>query len=250
MQQAQFSVDLEALLEAGSHFGHQARRWNPRMADFIYAERDGVHIFDLAKTAAAIEEACKAIYDAASLGKRIIFVGTKRQAQEIVREEAKAAEAMYITNRWPGGLISNWEQVGKSVKKLNTRKAEKAEGKYKVYTKKENVLIDREIARLERFFGGVATLQGAPDIVVVTDINKDIVAIKEARAKGVFLIAIADSNTNPDLVDIAIPANDDAVGSIKLIVHELTSAYKQGKASSAKKEVAAPVVAAAEEKKN
>ena len=232
MQGNNFSVDLVELLEAGCHFGHQARRWNPRMAEFIYEERDGVHIFDLAKTATQLENACQVLAEASKAGKSIIFVGTKRQAQDIVKAEVSKAGAFYITTRWPGGLITNWEQVGKSVKKLNTRKKEKEEGKYKIYTKKENVLIDREIARLERLFGGVAGLTGSPDILVVIDINKEIAAVKEARSKGVYIIALADSNTNPDLVDLAIPANDDAIGSLQLIIAKLASAIKEGKTAN------------------
>lgn len=234
MSDMTFSVDLQELLEAGCHFGHQARRWNPKMAPYIYAARDGVHIFDLAKTAEELEKACKALYEAAASGKTVVFVGTKRQAQSIVREEVMAAGAMYITTRWPGGLITNWEQVGKSVKKLGTMKREKAEGKYTMYTKKENVLIDREISKLERFFGGVASLTKIPDILVVTDVNKEVVAVKEARNRGTMVIAICDSNVNPDLVDIVIPANDDAVGSLKLLISALAKAYKEGKAIAMK----------------
>ncbi len=236
MADANFSVDLQELLEAGCHFGHQARRWNPKMAPFIYGERDGVHIFDLAKTAEGLEKACQILYDAARDGKNVVFVGTKRQAQSIVKEEATNAGAMYITTRWPGGLLTNWEQVGKSVKKLGVMKGEKAEGKYTVYTKKENVLLDREINKLERFFGGIATLTKLPDILVVADVNKEIVAVREARSKGVFVIALCDSNVNPDLVDLVIPANDDAVGSIKLLIAALAKAYKEGKAVAPKVE--------------
>ncbi|PWU23822.1 30S ribosomal protein S2 [Candidatus Cerribacteria bacterium 'Amazon FNV 2010 28 9'] len=230
MSDATFSVDLEALLEAGCHFGHQARRWNPKMAQYIYGERDGVHIFDLAKTAQGLEAASQKIAEAAKQGRSVVFIGTKRQSQDIVREEVVNAGAMYITNRWPGGLITNWEQVGKSIKRLNSLKKDKAEGKFNVYTKKENVLIDREIARLERFFGGVSTLTGIPDILVITDVNKDIVAVKEAHMRGVFIIAICDSNVNPDLVDLVIPANDDAIGSLKIIIATLAKAFKEGKA--------------------
>ena len=247
MSDMNFAVDLEQLLEAGCHFGHQARRWNPKMAPYIYAARDGVHIFDLAKTATQLEIACDALYAAASSGKSVVFVGTKRQAQSIVREEAVAAGAMYVTTRWPGGLITNWEQVGKSVKKLDTRKREKAEGKYTMYTKKENVLIDREIAKLERFFGGITSLTKIPDILVVVDVNKEIVAVKEARNRGTLVIAVCDSNVNPDLVDIVIPANDDAVGSLKLIVAALAKAYKEGRAIASKAETKVEVKKEAKE---
>src|SRR5258708_152875 len=247
MSDMNFAVDLEQLLEAGCHFGHQARRWNPKMAPYIYAARDGVHIFDLAKTAGQLEIACGMLYEAASNGKSVVFVGTKRQAQSIVSEEAVAAGAMYITTRWPGGLITNWEQVGKSVKKLGDRKREKAEGKYTMYTKKENVLIDREIAKLERFFGGITSLTKIPDVLVVIDVNKEIVAVKEARSRGTLVIAVCDSNVNPDLVDVVIPANDDAVGSLKLIVATLAKAYKEGRAIASKAETKVEVKKEAKE---
>lgn len=234
MSDQNFGVDLAVLLEAGCHFGHQARRWNPKMGTYIYGERDGVHIFDLAKTAQALNEAGQQIYTAAREGKNVVFVGTKRQAQAIVREEAVAAGAMYITTRWPGGFLTNWEQVGKSVKKLGTMKREKAEGKYAKYTKKENVLIDREISKLERFFGGVSSLNKIPEMLVVCDVNKEIVAVREARSRGVYVIAICDSNVNPDLVDLVIPANDDAVGSLKLLIATMAKAHKEGKAAQIK----------------
>lgn len=237
MAEAVFSVDLQELLEAGCHFGHQARRWNPKMAPYIFAERDGVHIFDLAKTAEGLEAAGKMLYEAARDSKAVVFVGTKRQAQQIVKEEAMASGAMFITTRWPGGLLTNWEQVGKSVRKLGVMRKDKAEGKYAMYTKKENVLLDREITKLDRFFGGIAELTKIPDILVVADVNKDIVAVKEGRSKGVFIIAICDSNVDPNLVDLVIPANDDAVGSLKLIIAFLAKAFKEGKAASVKTEV-------------
>ncbi len=240
-----FSVSLESLLEAGSHFGHQIRRWNPKMKQFIYAERDGVHIFDLAKTASQLEAACQELHEAGKLGKVVVFVGTKRQAQEIVKAAAIDAGAMFITTRWLGGLITNWEQVGKSITKLNQMKKDREEGKFTKYTKYEQVQIDKDITKLERFFGGVATLKRIPDMLVVADINTDLVAVKEALVKDVPVLAIADSNTDPDLVKIAIPANDDAVGSIKVLVEALAGAYKQGRALSKSQEEKKPEVAKA-----
>ncbi len=228
--QPDFSIDLETLLEAGSHFGHQARRWNPKMGRFIYALKDGVHIFDLAKTAAQLEEACQMLFEAGKTGKKVVFVGTKRQAKDIVREHAIDAGANYTVTRWPAGLVTNWEQVGKSIRKLNQMKKDKAEGKFSKYTKYEQVQLDKDIERLERFFGGVDNLTTIPDMIVVADINTDLVAIKEANAKDIPVIAIADSNTDPGLVQVAIPANDDAVGSIKLLIAQLSKAFKEGKA--------------------
>lgn len=243
-----FSVDLESLLEAGCHFGHQARRWNPKMGKFIFAQRDGVHIFDLAQTASQLEKACDALYEAGSIGKTVVFVGTKRQAQEIVREHAIDAGALFTVTRWPAGLVTNWEQVGKSISKLNQMKKDRAEGKFAKYTKYEQVQLDKQIARLERFFGGVATLKRIPDLLVVADINTDLVAVKEANAKNIPVFAIADSNTDPDLVEIAIPANDDAVGSIKVLISHLASAYKAGRSLSKSQEEKAPEVKPTEAK--
>lgn len=225
----QFSIDLELLLEAGCHFGHQARRWNPKMKKYIFTERDGVHIFDLAQTAAQLEEACNTLYAAGKEGKTVVFVGTKRQTKEIVREHAIDAGASFTVTRWPAGLITNWEQVGKSITKLNQMKKDREEGKFAKYTKYEQVQLDKDIERLERFFGGVATLKRTPDMLVVADLNTDLVAVKEAKLKNIPVIALADSNTDPDFADIAIPGNDDAVGSIKILISHLATAFKQGK---------------------
>lgn len=231
-----FSIDLEALLEAGCHFGHQARRWNPKMAPYIYTERDGIHIFDLAKTATQLEAACQMLYEAGNLGKTVVFVGTKRQAQEIVKTAALDAGALFTITRWPAGLVTNWEQVGKSITKLNQMKKDREEGKFTKYTKYEQVQIDKQIAKLERFFGGVSTLKRIPDMLVVADVNTDLVAVKEARAKGIPVLAIVDSNVDPDLADVVIPANDDAVGSIKVLITHLASAYKAGRSLSKSQE--------------
>ncbi len=231
-----FSVSLEELLEAGCHFGHQARRWNPKMGKFVYTKRDGVHIFDLAQTASQLELACSQLYEAGLAKKTVVFVGTKRQAQDIVKAAAIDAGALYTVTRWPAGLVTNWEQVGKSITKLNQMKKDREEGKYTKYTKYEQVQLDKDIKKLERFFGGVATLTKIPDYLVLADINTDLVAVKEALVKQIPVIAIADSNTNPELVETAIPANDDAVGSIKVIIEALARAYKEGRSFVESKE--------------
>lgn len=232
---AKFSVDPKILLEAGCHFGHQAQRWCPKMAPYIYAERNGVHIFDLIQTAQKIQEASQFVYELAKSGKNIVFIGTKRQAQEIVREEAIAAGAMHTTVRWLGGTITNWEQVKKSIDKLNRLKKDREEGKLEqMYTKRERVLIDKDIARLERFLGGISTLTKEPDAIFVVDASKEEGAIKEAKVKGIPVIAVVDSNQDPTDVNYVIPANDDAVRSIKVIVHAIAEAYKEGKAACQK----------------
>lgn len=226
--------DLKELLEAGAHFGHQARRWNPRMAPFIYTVRDGVHVFDLTITANQLNQACDMIRDSVAAGKSVVFVGTKRQAKAIVREEANRVGAHFVAERWLGGTMTNWEEISKRLRKLEKLTKGLESGEFDGYTKKERVLIKREIDRLERFLGGLKGLDRLPDIMVVIDSIKEKVAVTEARKKGVFVIGMIDSNADPDMVDHVIPANDDAVRAIKYIVARLTEAYAQGKAKRAK----------------
>ena len=224
----EYSVSLEELLEAGTHFGHQARRWNPKMAPFIYTTRDGVHIFDLAQTSQRLAQASLAAKKMVGEGKIIVLVGTKRQAQAIIKEEAGKYGIPFIATRWLGGTISNWEQIFKSIKKLLEMKEKRQKGEYVKYTKKENLLLDREIARLERFFGGIASLTQPPDALFVVDTNREATALAEARTKGIKIFAIVDSNSDADLVDYPIPGNDDAVRSIKLIVSTFAKAVGEG----------------------
>lgn len=233
IQTPTFVVDVKDMLEAGCHFGHQAQRWNPKMAPFIYTTRNGVHIFDLFQSAQRLEAAAAHIYALAKEGKNVVFVGSKRQAQDIVKEEALAAGAMFITVRWMGGTITNWDQIKKSIDRLNTLKKDREEGKLDVYTKKERVLFDKEINKLERFLGGIAQLKQIPDAIVVVDVKKEDNAVREAKAKNVPVIGIVDSNSDPDIT-YPIPANDDAVRSIKLIVHALAAAFKEGRSACQK----------------
>jgi len=231
-----YSVPLTELLEAGSHFGHQSRRWNPKMSPFLYTVREGVHIFDLAQTSKRLAQACAAAKDMVSQGQDIVFVGTKRQAQSIVAEAAQKAGAPYINARWLGGVLSNWSQIEKSIKKLIDMKDKRTKGEYKKYTKKENLLLDREISRLERFFGGMAHLTKAPEALFIVDVHREKTAAKEAVAHKVKIFAITDSNADPTVIDYPIPANDDAVKSIKLIVETFARAVADGMALRAKKE--------------
>ena len=225
---SEIKIGLKDLLDAGCHFGHQAQRWNPKMAPFLYGVRDGVHIFDLAKTKENLEKAAEFAKDTVAKGGKIIFVGTKRQAQAIVKEEAQKAKMPFITERWLGGIITNWDNIKKSIDKLKDLKTQKEAGELKKYTKKENILIDREIARLERFFGGLVDLKELPAALFVVDVKKEQAALREAAKKNIPVIAIVDSNSDPDMVDWVIPANDDAVGSIKLIVSLIAEAVKRG----------------------
>jgi small subunit ribosomal protein S2 len=225
-----YQINLKDLLEAGCHFGHQSRRWNPKMKQFIYLKRGGVHIFDLAQTAERLQQAMEFVRDLVSQGKTIVFVGTKRQAAAIIKEEAEKCGMPYVAGRWLGGTITNWEQIKKSIDKLLDLEEKKEKGEFKKYTKKENLLIDREINRLTRFFGGLKKLKKIPDAVFVVDVKKETAVVRETAKKGVKVVAIVDSNADPDLVDYVIPANDDAVRSIKLIVSKISEAVSDGRA--------------------
>lgn len=232
---ADTKITLKELLEAGCHFGHQSQRWNPKMKSYIFATKDKVHIFDLVKTKEGLEAACAFVKATTSQAGKVLFVGTKRQAKEIVKETAQKARMPYVSERWLGGTITNWEQIKKSIDKLEEMKEKKEKGEYKDYTKKEQLLIDREIERLERFFGGLTALEGLPEAIFVVDIKKEEAAVLEANKKGVKVVAIVDTNSNPDLVDYVIPANDDAVGSIELIVKKIGEACKRKSAKTNKK---------------
>jgi small subunit ribosomal protein S2 len=211
-------ISLKQLLDAGCHFGHQARRWNPKMKPYLYDVRGGVHIFDLVKTKEGLESACKFARKVAEEGKRIVFVGTKRQAQAVIEEEAKKAGVPYVNQRWIGGTITNWEQIKKNLNKLVEMEKKRESGEYKKYTKKEQILLDREIARLEKFYGGLRGLEKAPEVLFVVDVKKEDVAVREAKKKEVPVIALVDSDSDPDFANWVIPANDDAVGSVKFVV--------------------------------
>ena len=228
-------IKLKDLLDAGCHFGHQSQRWNPKMDNFLYGVRDGIHIFDLVKTKESLEKAIEFTKEVASQGGKIIFVGTKRQAQVIIKEEALRVKMPFIIERWLGGLLTNFGVIKKSIDKLKDLKTKKASGELKKYTKKENILIDREIARLERFFGGLVDLQELPAALFIIDVKKEQAALKEAAKKNIPVIAVIDSNSDPDLVDWPIPANDDAIGSIKLIVSLIAEAVDSGQKIAEKK---------------
>jgi small subunit ribosomal protein S2 len=221
-------VSLKDLLEAGCHFGHQSRRWNPRMKPYLFTKKEGVHIFDLVQTKEGLERACNFVKDWVKSGKKIVFVGTKRQAQAIVKEEAQKCGMPYVWARWLGGTITNWEMIKKSIDKLEELRRKKEAGEFKDYTKKENLLIDREIEKLQKFFGGIADLTERPEAIFVVDMKREESAIKEACKQEVKVVAIVDSNADPTVVDYVIPANDDAVKSIKLIVQKIAEAAAEG----------------------
>lgn len=215
-------VTLEDLLEAGCHFGHKKAKINPNAKKNIYTIKDGIAIFDLAKTKEQLDKAKEFVSKLTKKGGKIVFLGTKRQAREIVREEAKRVGMPFITNRWLGGTITNWDQIKEnSIDKYNQLKKDWKEGRYEERPKKEQAVIRREITRLERLVGGISGLEEMFDALFVVDISHEETAIGEASQKGIPVIAIVDSNSNPDLVDCPIPANDDATRSIQLLVREI-----------------------------
>jgi small subunit ribosomal protein S2 len=222
------TTSVEELFEAGAHFGHVVKKWNPKMRRYLWGEKNGIHIFDLEKTLTGLEEAGKALANAAATGKRIVLVGTKRQAKMMVEEEAKRLAIPYITQRWMGGLITNWKQVKQTVDRLNSLKQKKETGQLKKYTKKEQALFDKEIARLERIVGGIATLKDAPEVVVVFDTHKEKLVVKEAHSRGVTVIGLVDSNANPDSVDYVIPMNDDSAKGLEIVIRVLGGALENG----------------------
>ncbi len=221
-------VTVEELFEAGAHFGHVVKKWNPKMKKYLWGSMNGIHIFDLEKTINGLEEACKALSTLASTGKRIVLVGTKRQAKQMVEDEAKKLGVPYITQRWMGGLITNWKQVKLTIDRLNKLKKDREEGNLKKFTKKEQVLFGKEISRLERIVGGISTLKEAPEVVVVIDTHKERLVVKEAHSKGVTVIGLVDSNANPDSVDYPIPMNDDSAKGLEIVIAALGKALELG----------------------
>ena len=222
-------VSAEELLEKSAHFGHQTKRWNPKMKPYLYGKEEGVHIFDLIKTKEALESALAFLTKSAKEGKVIFLVGCKKQAQAKTKEVAQACGCPFYTERWLGGTLTNFEQIHKSIKKLAEMKQKMTDGDYADFTKKERLLIDREIARLERFFGGVASLEKVPDVLFVVDTHKEAGAIREAKRTGVTTVGIVDSNADPQAVDYPIPMNDDATAAIEYVLDLVGEALLKGK---------------------
>jgi small subunit ribosomal protein S2 len=242
------NITLEELLEAGSHFGHQVRRWNPKMAPYIYAQNEGVHVFDLAKTREALIEACTILTTASKEGKVILFVGTKRQARELVEQAAKNTGMPYVVTRWVGGLLTNFEQMRRSVKKLQDMKKGMEDGTYDDRTKRERLLMDRDIAKLERIFGGVTSLTKMPDYLFIVDTKEEATAVFEAKKLGIPVIGIVDTNADPTIIDYPIPANDDAVKSLGLLIGAGEKAILEGQGKEVKAEEKKEIKAKKEEK--
>lgn len=212
-------VTLEQLLAAGCHFGHQSRRWNPTMAKYIYTTRDNVHIFDLAQTLDGLNKGVEFLKGIKAQGGQILFVGTKRQAKAIVKQTAIDLHSPYVVERWLGGMLTNFGQVQKSVRKLRDLTAQRTSGELKKYTKYEQLQIDREIDRLNHLFGGLLEMEKLPAALFVVDTHQEEVAVREARRMGIPVVGMVDTNAEPELVDYVIPTNDDAVAAIELIVN-------------------------------
>ena len=222
-------VNFEDLLDAGVHFGHLKRKWNPNMAPYIFMERNGIHIIDLYKTQAKIDEAANAVKNIAKSGKKILFVATKKQAKEIVAEEVKRANMPYVTERWPGGMLTNFVTIRKAVRKMSSiDKMMTASGTYSSLSKRERLQITRERAKLEKTLGSISELNRLPSALFIVDINKEHIAVAEAKKLNIPTFAIVDTNSNPNLVDFPIPANDDASKSISLVVRTMVDAIIEG----------------------
>lgn len=240
-------ITLQALLEAGCHFGHKSERWHPKAASFIYTEKDGVHIIDLAKTKAGLEAAVEFVRNTVAGGKEVLLVATKRQAQGVVREEAEKVGAPYFVERWIGGFLTNWDNVKKNLDKVNSLTAEEASGAWKKFPKHEQAKLGRYVTKLKVFYGGVAKVKEIPAAVFIIDIKKEVAAFREAQKMNLPVIAIVDTNSDPTGVDYIIPANDDAVGSIQCLTHVIAEAYKEGK-ELREKQLAKPAVETAKAK--
>jgi small subunit ribosomal protein S2 len=222
-------ISMKELLEAGVHFGHQTRRWNPKMKEYIFGERNGIHIVDLQKTLKMFRDAARYVSELAAQGRAVLFVGTKRQAQEAVAEEAKRSSMFYVNNRWLGGTLTNFATVQKSIKRLRELKAMKEDGRMAQLSKKEAARLDRELKHLQANLEGIEAMAALPDALFVVDSGCEEIAVREARRMGIPVVAIVDTNSDPDLVDVVIPGNDDALRAIKLFTSKIADAVKEGR---------------------
>lgn len=222
-------VTLAQMMESGVHFGHQTRRWNPKMAPYIFTARNGVHIIDLVQTAQLMEEAYTYMRTAAEQGKRFLFVGTKRQAAGIIAQEATRCGASYINQRWLGGMLTNWTTIKSRVERLKDLERRDASGALDLLPKKEASVLRREMAKLQKYLGGIKNMRKVPDIAIVVDQRREYNAMLECQKLNIPIVSLLDTNCDPDLVDVAIPANDDAIRSVKLILGKLADAIYEGR---------------------
>ena len=222
-------VSMKALLEAGVHFGHQTRRWNPKMAPYIYTERNGIYIIDLQKTVKKLEEAYNFVRELSESGQSLLFVGTKKQAQEAIKDEALRCNMFYVNARWLGGMMTNFKTMRTRIARLNQLQKMQADGTFDLLPKKEVIKLQLEIAKLEKYLGGVKEMKKLPGALFVVDSRKEKNAIAEARKLGIPIVAIVDTNCDPDEIDYVIPGNDDAIRAIKLISQTMANAVLEGK---------------------
>ena len=221
-------LKFEELLEAGCHFGHLKRKWNPKMAPYIFKEHNGVHVIDLQKTIAKADEAAAALKQMAKSGKKVLFVATKKQAKEVVAEMAKSVDMPFVTERWPGGMLTNFQTIRKAVKKMNSLDSLMHDKDFNNISKRERLQVQRERAKLDKNLGSIADLTRLPSALFVIDINKEHIAVAEARRLNIPTFALVDTNTNPELIDFPIPANDDASKSIACILKHMCEAIQEG----------------------
>jgi small subunit ribosomal protein S2 len=222
------SITMKELLEAGVHFGHQTKRWNPKMKEFIFGERNGIYIIDLQKTLKMFKDASKYVQDLASDGKTVLFVGTKRQAQDAISEEAQRCGMFYVNQRWLGGLLTNWVTVQKSVKRLKELDDMASDGRYELLPKKEVIKLERERKHLQANLAGIKSMTRLPDTLFVIDSNKEQIAVREARKLGIPVVAVVDTNCDPTEVDYVIPGNDDALRAIRLFTSKIAESIVEG----------------------
>ncbi|CAN5261983.1 30S ribosomal protein S2 [soil metagenome] len=241
------SAQLRELLEAGVHFGHQTRRWNPKMRRFIFAERNGIYIIDLHKTLRQLERAKELVAQHVAQGKKVLFVCTKRQLKEVVREEAERSGQFYVTNRWLGGTLTNFRTIKKNLKRLKEIERMREDGTFDLLPKKEVIEIEREYDKLQRNLGGIADMEELPGAVFVVDAKKERIAVNEANKLGLTLIAIVDTNADPDLITVPIAGNDDAIKSVRLITSQIADAIVEAQQRLVKEESAARAGGEAEE---
>ena len=222
------NITMKELLEAGVHFGHQTKRWNPKMKEYIFGERNGIYIIDLQKTLKMFKEASKFVADLAAAGKIVLFVGTKRQAQDAIAEEASRCGGFYVNQRWLGGLLTNWVTVQKSVKRLKELDEMSTDGRYDLLPKKEVIKLERERKHLQANLAGIKNMNRLPDAIFVIDSNKEQIAVREARKLGIPVVAVVDTNCDPSEVDYVIPGNDDALRAIRLFASKISDSVAEG----------------------
>jgi small subunit ribosomal protein S2 len=231
-------ITMKELLEAGVHFGHQTRRWNPKMKEYIFGERNGIHIIDLQKTLKMFRESSRFVGELATQGRSVLFVGTKRQAQEAIAEEAQRCGMFYVNHRWLGGTLTNWSTLQKSIKRLKTLKAMIEDGRMSQLSKKEAARLERELKHLNQNLSGVENMTTPPDAMFVVDSHNEMIAVREARRMGIPVVAVVDTNSDPDAVEWVIPGNDDALRAIRLFTSKIADAVVEGRSAFEQTQIA------------